>query len=115
MIQREGAGALVYLRHEGMGRGLLKRLQTLHLSAEEEHRAGTERLRLGQTQDEPGVKPPTDKGDYGIGSQILRDLGIRRLRLITNHPFHPTALEGFGLEITEFVKVDEGKANSEKR
>lgn len=108
MIQNAGAGALVYLRHEGMGTGLLKRLQTLHLSAEQEERAGgTERVRLGRSQDEPGIKPPSNKGDYGIGSQILRDLGIRRMRLITNHPFHPTALEGFGLEISEFVKVEE--------
>ncbi|MCC7191330.1 MAG: 3,4-dihydroxy-2-butanone-4-phosphate synthase [Phycisphaeraceae bacterium] len=108
MIQNAGSGALVYLRHEGMGRGLLKRLQTLHLSAEQEERAGgPERVRVGRSQDEPGIKPPSNKSDYGIGSQILRDLGIRRMRLITNHPFHLASLEGFGLEICEFVKVEE--------
>lgn len=108
MIQNAGSGALVYLRHEGMGRGLLKRLQTLHLSAEQEEQAGgPERVRVGRSQDEPGIKPPSNKSDYGIGSQILRDLGIRRMKLITNHPFHLASLEGFGLEICEFVKVDE--------
>jgi GTP cyclohydrolase II len=61
---------------------------------------------IGQTQTTPGMGPPADKRDYGIGSQILRDLGIQRLRLITNHPFHPTALEGFGLSIAEFVPVE---------
>ncbi|MEX0776642.1 MAG: hypothetical protein WD042_13145 [Phycisphaeraceae bacterium] len=63
------------------------------------------RLRLGGSEAIPGITPPTDKRDYGIGSQVLRDLGIRRLRLLTNHPFHPTALEGFGLSISEFVSI----------
>lgn len=103
MIQREGRGAVVYLRHEGMGTGLLKRLQTLH---REDEAPDHDRLRLGASQHHPGLAPPTNPTDYGIGSQILRDLGIRRLRLITNHPFHPTALEGFGLEIDRFVPVD---------
>lgn len=104
MIQRQGRGAVVYLRHEGMGAGLLKRLQTL---SRDEAGPDAERLRLGATQQEPGIRPPANTNDYGIGSQILRDLGIRRLRLITNHPFHPTALEGFGLEIAEFVPVED--------
>jgi 3,4-dihydroxy 2-butanone 4-phosphate synthase/GTP cyclohydrolase II len=108
MIQKEGRGALVYLRHEGMGKGLLKRLQTLHRHDEDSGGGGDEeRVRFGQSQENPGVMPPTNKADYGIGSQILRDLGLRKLRLITNHPFHPTALAGFGLEISEFVKVEE--------
>lgn len=101
MIQREGHGAIVYLRHEGMGTGLLKRLQTLHDPANPD----AEPPAVGQSQSAPGLAPPTDKRDYGIGSQILRDLGIRKLRLITNHPFTPTALDGFGLQIAEFVPV----------
>ncbi len=95
MIQEEGRGAVVYLRHEGMGKGLLKRLQTLH---------APEHLQ----RDEHAVRSGASGGDYGIGSQILRDLGLRKLRLLTNHPVHPTALSGFGLEITEFVPVDVG-------
>jgi 3,4-dihydroxy 2-butanone 4-phosphate synthase/GTP cyclohydrolase II len=92
MIQQRGRGAIVYLRHEGMGKGLLKRLQTLHDLAHHPPRDATG-LRSGP-------------GDYGIGSQILRDLGIRKLQLLTNHPVHPTALSGFGLEISEFVPVE---------
>lgn len=97
-IQEEGSGAVVYLRHERMGHGLLRRLQTLHGPGYEEDDDGP---RIGQSQAQPG----SNKGDYGIGSQILRDLGISQLRLLTNHPFHPTALEGFGLSIKEFVGV----------
>jgi len=92
MIQERGRGAVVYLRHEGMGKGLLKRLQTLH------------RQQRGDGAEEITRAMP---GDYGIGSQILRDLGIRKLQLLTNHPAHPTALSGFGLEISDFVPVGE--------
>jgi 3,4-dihydroxy 2-butanone 4-phosphate synthase/GTP cyclohydrolase II len=101
-IQREGRGAVVYLRHERMGSGLLRRLQTLHFARQSDE---DDRPHIGQNHATPGMKPPADKGDYGIGSQILCDLGIRKLRLLTNHPFHPTALEGFGLSIDEFVPL----------
>lgn len=105
MIQRRGRGALVYLRHDGMGRGMLKRLQTATPSGDDP--AGTERVRLGASQATPGTGPPANKMDYGIGSQILCDLGVRRLELITNHPFHPTALSGFDLSIERFVPIPE--------
>lgn len=98
MIQEAGRGAIVYLRHEGMGSGLLQQLQTLHLP----HDVGQD---SGQGGGHGSDKPAT-KRDYGIGSQILRDLGIHRLRLLTNHPIHPTGLEGFELEIAEFVPVE---------
>ena len=104
MIREHGRGALVYLRHESMGTGLLRRLQTLQLPGD----AGkSDALRglIGQTHESPGIRPPEDKRAYGIGCQILRDLGIRQLRLITNHPFHPAALDGFGLAISQFVPV----------
>ena len=106
MIQHAGRGAVVYLRHEGMGSGLLKRLQTASLPAGHEL-AGEDRVRLGENQPTPGILPPRDSQAYGIGSQILRDLGVRQLRLITNHPFTPTALSGFGLSINEFVPVQD--------
>lgn len=51
------------------------------------------------------MMPPADKGAYGIGCQILRDLGIRQIRLITDHPFKPTSLGGYDLEICEFIPV----------
>jgi len=99
LIREDGNGAIVYLRHERMGSGLLRRLQTLKVAAGDD---ASDRPNIGQSQESPGMKPPADKRDYGIGSQILRDLGIRQLRLITNHPFTPTALDGFGLTIAGF-------------
>lgn len=110
-IQQAGRGALVYLRHEAMGSGLLKRLQTLHLP-EGHASADADRPQLGhdasdhqEPSDSIDDNRPAIKRDYGIGSQILRDLGIRKLKLLTNHPIHPAALEGFGLSITQFVAV----------
>jgi len=103
LIQSEGEGAIVYLRHEKMGSGLLRQLQTFRLP----DRDPDETVSIGSTQTTPGIRPPTDKRDYGIGTQILRDLGIRQIRLITDHPFIPTALSGFGLEIVEFVPASE--------
>lgn len=105
MIQQEGRGAVVYLRHEGMGTGVLKRLQTLALSPAEEA-ARVEAVRPGDMHDSPGIRPRTDKRGYGIGCQILRDLGLTDLRLITDHPFRPQALSGFGLSIEDFVPID---------
>lgn len=102
MIQREGRGAVVYLRHERMGTGLLKALQTAQLP--EDHELSSEDRHFpGMSQQAPGLAPPSSKMDYGVGSQILRDLGIRQMRLITKHPFQLTALSGFGLNIEEFV------------
>ncbi len=106
MIQREGRGAIVYLRHEKMGTGLLQLLQTMHDPDAQHASHGEDNPSIGQHHTTPGTEPPVDKGAYGIGSQILRDLGLRHLRLITNHPFHPTALSGFGLDIREFVPLD---------
>ena len=107
MIQQQGGGAIVYLRHEGMGTGVLKRLQTLELSpAQELDRVET--LRPGAAHGTPGVAPSADKHGYGIGCQILRDLGLAKLQLITDHPFTPMALSGFGLEIEGFVPVERG-------
>lgn len=93
MIREEGCGAIVYLRHEGMGKGLLKRLHTLHRPDSD-----------GNTD----LPDHSKHGSYGIGSQILRDLGIRQLRLLTNHPFQPPGLDGFGLSIGEFVPLNQG-------
>ena len=105
MIQREGRGAVVYLRHEGMGTGVLKRLQTLALS-EDQEAARVEAVKPGEAHEQPGVAPRKDKQGYGIGCQVLRDLGITDLRLISNHPFTPGALHGFGLSIESFVPIE---------
>jgi len=112
-IQAAGRGAVVYLRHEGMGRGLLKALQTPHYGGPQRDPRGDtagpgDRARVGESHETPGTAPPARMQDYGIGCQVLRDLGLRRLRLLTNHPITPTALSGFGLSIDEFVPVGEG-------
>ena len=120
MIQQAGRGAVVYLRHEAMGTGLLQRLQTPRAdakpSAEED---ADESIRLGTDEHHPpppDAPPTTHTRAYGIGSQILRDLGVRRLRLITDHPITPHALGGFGLTIEAFVPVDRerGTGNREQ-
>lgn len=105
MIQDEGCGAIVYLRHGGAGSGLLKQLQTATLLPDERSNEDAPPS-LGDAHTTPGTHPAAHKGAYGIGCQILRDLGIQHLRLITNHPFTPTALSGFGLEIDEFVSTN---------
>ena len=117
MLHEHGSGAVVYLRHEGMGRGLVRRLQ----SAEEGEDAGVERPMFDpgehddsssqeHQQDGANLDAPTARrSDYGIGSQVLRDLGVRRLRLITAHPFTPGALSGFGLSIDSFVDPETGQ------
>lgn len=104
MIHAEGRGAVVYLRHEGMGAGLLKRLQT-SAAMMDSATGDDDRPKIADSQTTPGVQPPSNKGAYGIGCQILRDLGIRQMRLMTNHPFTPTALGGFELSIAEFVPI----------
>ncbi len=100
-IRKEGRGALVYLRHDGIGSGLLGRLQSLNLNPDEAL-GRSEMLRPGEAQ-------PTSPGGmrqaYGIGAQILRDLGLRRLRLMSNLPAAPAALSGFGLVIEGYEKV----------
>lgn len=102
LIQNDQQGALVYLRHDRLGTGLVKQLQTSLNTLEDLSHDLPDRIHE-DLDDQNAVT----KGSYGIGAQILRDLGIRQLRLITNHPFTPTALSGFGLSICEFVPVQE--------
>jgi 3,4-dihydroxy 2-butanone 4-phosphate synthase/GTP cyclohydrolase II len=94
-IANEGRGALIYLRQEGRGIGLAKKLHAYKLQE-----GGLDtvdaNIRLGL---------PADKRDYGIGSQILRDLGLRRLRIMTNNPKKIHGIEGFGLQIVEEVPI----------
>ncbi|HEU4656048.1 MAG TPA: bifunctional 3,4-dihydroxy-2-butanone-4-phosphate synthase/GTP cyclohydrolase II [Capillimicrobium sp.] len=95
-IGAEGAGVLVYLRgHEGRGIGLASKLAAYGLQ-EQGLDTVEANLRLGL---------PVDSREYGIGAQILRDLGVSRLRLITNNPAKRGGLEGFGLRIVERVHL----------
>ncbi|HMU69208.1 MAG TPA: bifunctional 3,4-dihydroxy-2-butanone-4-phosphate synthase/GTP cyclohydrolase II [Chitinophagales bacterium] len=89
MIDKNGSGVLLYMQQEGRGIGLLNKLKAYKL--QEEGRDTVEaNLELGF---------PMDQRDYGVGAQILRDLGIRKINLITNNPKKRVALKGYGLEI----------------
>ena len=95
-IHHEGRGVLLYLLQEGRGIGLFNRLQALELQ-EKGHDTVEANERLG-------FKP--DQRDYGVGAQILRDLGVRKMRLMTNNPSKYVALSGYGLEIVDRVALE---------
>lgn len=96
MIQAEGKGALVYMRQEGRGIGLCNKLKAYALQDQGKDTVEAN-LELGL---------PVDQRDYGVGAQILMDLGIRRMRLMTNNPTKYVALAGYGLEIVERVPLE---------
>jgi 3,4-dihydroxy 2-butanone 4-phosphate synthase/GTP cyclohydrolase II len=95
-VAEEGVGAIVYLRgHEGRGIGIGHKLRAYHLQ-DQGHDTVDANLALGL---------PVDSREYGIGSQILVDLGVTTMRLMTNNPAKYGGLEGFGLEIVERVPL----------
>lgn len=100
-IQVAGRGAIVYLRPEGAGDGLEQRLQSIRRPA---HHSGADTPDLGRPEG-PGGAMTEAQRDIGVGGQILRDLGLRRLRLLTNRPRPLPGLEAFGLEVVEHVPL----------
>lgn len=95
MIDEEGSGVVLYMRQEGRGIGLLEKLRAYELQEN-----GMDTVEANEAL---GFKP--DLRDYGIGAQILADLGLRRIRLITNNPRKIIGLEGYGLEVVERVPM----------
>jgi len=95
MIEEAGKGVVVYMRQEGRGIGLHNKIKAYNLQD-----GGMDTVEANEA-----LGFPADRRDYGIGMQILVDLGLRKLRLLTNNPAKRAGLEGFGLEIVERVPV----------
>ncbi|MBW1996268.1 MAG: GTP cyclohydrolase II, partial [Deltaproteobacteria bacterium] len=96
MMEKEGKGVLLYIRQEGRGIGLVNKLKAYSLQDQ-----GLDTVDANQ---ELGFKP--DMRNYGIGAQILVDLGVRKMRLITNNPKKMVGLQGYGLSVVEQVPIE---------
>lgn len=96
IIQKEGTGVVLYMRQEGRGIGLINKIKAYSLQDN-----GYDTV---QANEKLGFKP--DLRDYGIGAQILLDLGVRNMKLLTNNPRKVKGLEGFGLQIVDRVQIE---------
>jgi 3,4-dihydroxy 2-butanone 4-phosphate synthase/GTP cyclohydrolase II len=96
MIEEEGKGVLLYMHQEGRGIGLMNKLKAYELQ--------DKGLDTVEANESLGFKP--DLRDYGIGAQILLDIGVRRMRIITNNPKKIKGLEGYGLDVTDRVPIE---------
>jgi 3,4-dihydroxy 2-butanone 4-phosphate synthase/GTP cyclohydrolase II len=95
MIEREGTGVLLYLAQEGRGIGLLNKLKAYNLQ-DQGYDTVDANLELGL---------PADLRDYGIGAQILADLGLSSIRILTNNPKKIRGLEGYGLSVSSQIPI----------
>ena len=97
MIEKEGKGVLIYMQQEGRGIGLMNKIAAYKLQQEEGLDTVDANVHLG-------FKP--DERDYGCGAQMLRHLGVHKMRLMTNNPTKRVGLEAYGLEIVENVPIE---------
>ena len=106
MIEKYGKGAVVYLRgHEGRGIGLINKIKAYHLQE-----CGQDTIEANISL---GFKP--DLRDYGVGAQIIRDLGYKTFNLITNNPKKIVGLKGYGLSVNEIVNLQSEITEYNKR
>lgn len=96
MIKKEGKGVILYMKQEGRGIGLINKLKAYELQ--------DKGLDTVEANIKLGFKP--DLRDYGVGAQILVDLGVRKMRLMTNNPKKIVGLEGYGLKVVERVSIE---------
>lgn len=96
MIQKEGKGAIIYMNQEGRGIGLVNKLKAYRLQ-EQGFDTVEANLKLGFKM---------DQRDYGIGAQIIRDIGITKMRLMSNNPTKRAGIVGYGLEIVENIPIE---------
>jgi len=99
LIAQEGCGVLVYLKQEGRGIGLVNQLRAYKLMDEQN-------LDTVEADSQLVGARKMDPREYGIGAQILHDLGVHKMKIITNHPVKRAAIEGFGLEITDRMAIE---------
>jgi len=96
MVEKEGKGIVVYMNQEGRGIGFINKLKAYKLQEE-----GYDTV---QANEKLGFKP--DERDYGVGAQILHDLGVSKIKLMTNNPKKRAGLIGYGLELVENVAIE---------
>jgi 3,4-dihydroxy 2-butanone 4-phosphate synthase/GTP cyclohydrolase II len=96
LIEAEGRGVVLYVQQEGRGIGILNKMRAYELQDQG----------LDTVEANEALGFPADIRDYGVGAQVLTDLGVRRMRLMTNNPSKYVGLQGYGLEIVERVPIE---------
>jgi 3,4-dihydroxy 2-butanone 4-phosphate synthase/GTP cyclohydrolase II len=96
MVEKEGKGIVLYMNQEGRGIGLINKLKAYKLQEQG----------MDTVQANLALGLPMDGRDYGVGAQILRDLGVGKIKLISNNPQKRVGLLGYGLEIVEQIPIE---------